>query len=102
MRLVDQKVEVGVLAEARIDAVVVGGVVAVSARGEYRPECDAGGTQCDGVVEPTNDASEAVLVRLRSRVRGAMADEAQRVDLPPDHVLHPSERHGCTAYASAR
>ena len=90
MRLGDQMVEVGVVTEPRVDAVVVGGVVAVGARREYRSEREARRAEIDGVLEPVDDAAQAVLVSCRRRVGRVRADEAQRVDLPPDRVLDPS------------
>ena len=62
LRLGDQMVEVGVVAEPRVDAVVVGGVVAVCARREHRPERDSGRAEFDGVVEPVDDPAQPVLV----------------------------------------
>ena len=65
MRLGDQVVEVGVVTEPGIDAVVVGGVVTVGARGEDRPQRDARCPQLDGVVEPVGEPPQPVLARLR-------------------------------------
>ena len=48
----DQVVEVVVVAEPRIDAVVVDGVVAVRLRREHRPERDTRRAEFEGVVEP--------------------------------------------------
>ena len=70
MSLGDQVVEVGVVAQPRVDAVVVGGVVAVRARRENRPEGDAGCAEFDGVVEPFDDPAQPVLVGGRRRVGG--------------------------------
>ena len=89
VRLGDQMVEVGVVAEPRVDAVVVGGVVTVCAGGEQRPERDAGRAEFDGVVEPVDDPAQSVFVGRGRRFGGEGADEAQRVDLPPDRVLRP-------------
>ena len=52
---VDQPVEIAVVTQTGIDLKVVGGVVAVGARGEYRPECDPGDAESDGVIEPVDD-----------------------------------------------
>ena len=46
----DQLVEVVVVTQSRVDPVVVGGVVAVRAGGEYRTERNARRTEFDGVV----------------------------------------------------
>ena len=89
VRLRDEVVEVGVVAEPRVDAVVVGGVVAVRAGGEYRAERDTRRAEFDGVVEPFDDPAQPVLVGRRRRVGGKGADEAERIDLPPDRVLDP-------------
>ena len=85
----DEPVEVGVVAQPRVDPEVVGGVVAVGAGGEHRAQCDPGGAEVDGVVEPVDEPGEPVLVRAGRLVGGEGADEAQRVDLPPDRVAHP-------------
>lgn len=50
VRLGDEVVEIGIVAEPGIDAVVVGGVVTVCARGEDRAQRDAGRPEFDGVV----------------------------------------------------
>ena len=89
VRLGDQFVEVPVVTEPRVDPIVVGGVVAVRARGEYRAERDARRPEFDGVVEPFDDAAQSVLVGARRRIGGERADEAERIDLPPDRVLDP-------------
>ena len=89
VRLGDQFVEVPVVTEPRVDPVVVGGVVAVRSGGEYRAERDTRRTEFDGVVEPFDDAAQPVLVGARRRIGGKRADEAERIDLPPDRVLDP-------------
>src|SRR6476469_517627 len=89
-RLGDHMVEVSVVTESRVDAIVVGGVVAVGARREYRSEREAGRPEFDSVLEPFNDAAQTVLVSGRRRFGGVRTDEAQRVDLPPDGVLDPA------------
>ena len=70
MRLGNEVVEVGVVAEPGIDAVMVGGVVAVCARGEDRPQRDPRRAQLDGVVEPTDQPPQPVFIRLRRLVAG--------------------------------
>ena len=70
MRFGDHVVEVGVVTEAGIDAVVVGGVVAVGARCEYRSEREPGRAEFDDVVEPFDDAAQPVLVGGRRRFGG--------------------------------
>ena len=86
----DQVVEVGLVAEARIDAVVVGGVVAMGAGREHGAERDTGRAQFDGVVEPLDDPAQSVLVGGGRWIGREGADEAERVDLPPDRVLDPA------------
>ena len=82
-------IEVGVVTEARVDPEVVAGVITVGRGGEDRAERDARRTELEGVIEPRGDAAQPVLVGRRRRVGGIRADEAQRIDLPPDGVLDP-------------
>ena len=89
VRLGDKLVEVRVVAEPRIDPLVVGGVVAVSPRLEDRPERDSRCAEFDGVVQPFDDAAQPVLVGARRRIGRERADEAERIDLPPDRVFDP-------------
>ena len=65
VRLGDEVVEVGVVSEPGIDPVVVGGVVTVGARGEDRPQRDAGRAQFDGVVEPVDEPTQPVFAWAR-------------------------------------
>ena len=89
VRFGNQFIEVPVVAEPGVDLVVVGGVVAVCAGREYRAERDTRRTEFECVVEPFDDAAQAVLVGAGRRVGGKRADEAERVDMPPDGVLDP-------------
>jgi hypothetical protein len=82
-------VEVGVVAQPRIERVMVGGVIAVRLGGEHGPQRDTGGPEFEGVVEPRGDPAKPVLVGRWDGVCGKGADEAQRIDLPPDLVLDP-------------
>ena len=59
--------EIVVITEPRVDAVVVGGVVAVRARREYRAERDTRCAEFDRMVEPVGDAPIAVAVRFFSK-----------------------------------
>ena len=52
-----QVVEVVVGAQPRVDAVVVGGVIAVGLRREHRPQRQPGGSEFDGVVQPVDDSA---------------------------------------------
>ena len=90
VRLFDEGVEVAVVAESRIDAIVVGGVIAVRAGVEYRAERDTRRAEFDGVVKPFDDPAQAVLIGRRRRVGRKRADEAERIDVPPDRVLDPA------------
>ena len=63
---VDEVIEVGVVTQAWVDAVVIGGVVAVGAGGEDRAKRDSRGAEFDGVVEPVDDAAQPMFVRLRA------------------------------------
>ena len=93
VRLVDKSVEVGVVTEAGVDPVVVGGVVAVGAGGEDRPERNTGGSQRDGMIQPVDQPGQPMLGGAGPFRGREGADESQRVDLPPDRVAHPV-RHG--------
>ena len=95
-----QRPEVGFVTEPRVDAEVVGGVVAVRARREHRPQRDTGRTELHGVVEPVDDPTEPVGERDSDAV-ALRADEAQREDVPPDRVFHPVRFHGPTLSALA-
>src|SRR5262245_56222075 len=57
---------------------------------EHGAERDTGRAQFDGVVEPVDDPAHPVLVGGGRRVGREGADEAKRVDLPPDRVLDPA------------
>jgi hypothetical protein len=59
----DQGVEVGVVAQARVDAEVVDRVVAVGRAREHRAEQQPVQTEVDDVVEPPGQAVEAVFER---------------------------------------
>ena len=89
VRLGDQAVEVGVVAEPRVDPEVVDGVVAVRFGGEDGTEQEPVAAQVDRVVEPILQLWQAMHDRrLRCR-RGP--GEAERVDLPPDRVIRPHD-----------
>jgi hypothetical protein len=81
----DQGVEIGVVAQAGIDAEVVDGVVAVGLGGEHRTERQPGRAQVAGVVEPVDEAAQPVHRRAVDGLRLG-PEEAQRVDVPPDRV----------------
>ena len=97
----DQAGEVPLVAEPGVDPVMVGGVVPVRLRGEDRPERDPRGAQVHRVVQPGGQLPEPVRDRRRLRrpasrpgsllrlAGGLGGGEAERVDLPPDGVLHP-------------
>jgi hypothetical protein len=101
MRFLDEEVEIGIIAEAWVDPEVVRGVIAVGLRGEDRAERYTGGTQFDGVIEPPDDAPQSVLVRRGRRLGRVCAHEPERIDMPPDCVLHPCKRHESAVYAPA-
>ncbi|GJO51069.1 hypothetical protein NJB1604_38730 [Mycobacterium marinum] len=56
MRLGDEVVEITLVAEARIDAEMVGGVVTMGTRVENRAQGNPGCAQLDGVIKPANEA----------------------------------------------
>lgn len=66
-------VEISVVAEPRVDVVVVGGVVAVGARSEDRPQCNTRRAQGDRVVEPRGDAPQPVFSWIRWPLLGGKA-----------------------------
>jgi hypothetical protein len=89
----DQLVEVLAGAQPRVDAVVVDGVVAVRLGGEHRAQRQPGAAELDRVVEPALQPAQPVDRRGAGRQRGPFgADEAQRVHLPPDRVVHPGHQ----------
>ena len=92
VRLGDERVEVGVVAEPGVDAEVVDGVVAVRARRRTPARARARRRRA-------RRRSRASATRRRRRCSsgrrvagsaGYGADGAQRVDVPPDRVLGPS------------
>ena len=84
----DEVVEVGVPSQARVDAQLVQGVVAVAGRGEDRAQQEAGGAQLDGVVQPVQQPAQPGRGGAVAVADGG-SGEAQRVDVPPDGVLDP-------------
>ena len=93
-RFGDEVVEIVVVAEPRIDPVMVGGVVTVCARGEDRPERDPRRAELDGVVEPVDHPPQPVFSGIWGCSRRESTDEAERVDMPPDHMPYPGRyRH---------
>ena len=97
----EEPVEVGVVAEARVDAEEVGRVVAVGARREHRAQREPGAAELEQVVEPVLQPREPVDGGRAGRQRLALGtDEAQGVDLPPDGVIGPRRTHGSAACRS--
>lgn len=90
----DQRVEVALVAETRVDRQVVDRVVAVRARGEDRAELEPVAAQGEEVVEPGQQGTEAVprlVARPRSLRRGGLgAREAERIHVPPDRRRDPA------------
>ena len=85
-------------AEARVDAQVVDGVVAVAGRGEDRPELEPVGAEADRIVEPGDQGAGGrrlvgvcQLVEVVSRRPDRGTHETERVDVPPDGVVE--KRH---------
>ncbi|MDR6166793.1 hypothetical protein QE367_000997 [Microbacterium paludicola] len=103
----DEAVEIEPVAQPRVDAEVIGRVVAVRARREHRPEQQPVEPELDGVIEPRLDTAEPVLdglvragsVRLRvGEVRpDRCSRESQRVHVPPHDglgpIAHPGSQH---------
>ena len=89
----DQGVEVGLVAQPRVDPEVVDGVVPVALRREDRPEQQAVAAELDGVVQPRLQLPEPVPGRLAVRQRRPLrAGEAERIHLPQNGVITPG-RH---------
>jgi hypothetical protein len=98
VRRIDQAPEVGLVAQAGVDAVEVHRVVPVRGAGEHRPQLDARGTEACRVPDPREQPRHAVddgaagiagsLPAHRRQLRVGIADRrangAQRVDVPPD------------------
>ncbi len=85
----EERVEVGVVAQARVDPPVVGGVVAVRLRLEDRAEREAVGPQLRDVLQPGGQLPEPVDDGRGGVALPLGADEPQRIDVPPDDVLDP-------------
>jgi len=95
-----QRVKVGVVAEPRVDAEIVGGVVPVGLGREDRSQEQPAAAELDRVVEPRLELPEPVPDRLVFRQRGPLrAGEAKRVHMPQDGVIspgrHPVHGTGC-------
>ena len=88
MRLLDDPVEIGEGAEARIDPAIVGHIVAeiLHRRGEEGRDPDAVDAQIGDVVEPLGDAG-----KIADPVTIGVAEGA-RVDLVDDRPAPPCER----------
>jgi hypothetical protein len=85
----EQGVQVGVVAEPRVDPEVVDGVVAVRLGCEHRAEREPVRAEPDEVVEPVDEDRQPVLHRAVTGSGLLGAEEAERVHVPPDHVLGP-------------
>lgn len=85
-----QRVEVGVVPQPRVDPQVVDGVVAVRTGGEHRPEQQPGRAELDGVVQPAGEVPEPVHHRLVRRGDRLGPDEAEGIHVPPDGVPDPA------------
>ncbi len=94
----DQRIEVGVVAEPGIDAEMIDRVVAVRGGGEDRTEQESRGAELDRVVEPAGQPAEAVSERSGALGADVRADEAQRIDVPEDCVLDPDGHDGLSMY----
>src|SRR5690606_36330509 len=104
-RLGKESLQVVLVAEPGVDPVVVNGVVAMSLRGEHRPEREPIAAEPDKVVEPAAEPPQP------SRRRPALAapaltvpagygpGEAEGIDMPPDGVLGPAHAHSPTRNA---
>ena len=88
----DEAVEVGLVAQARVDAVVVEGVVAVGDGVEDRGEQQGVAAEFDDIVEPVDEPGQAVGVRLLAPVPCRGAGSSERIDVPDDGVIE--QRHG--------
>jgi hypothetical protein len=85
--LLDQRIEVGLIAEAPVDLEVIDGVVTMRGRRKDRRQQEAGGAEVDRIVEPVADPPEPV---LDVGTRGGLAlgaDKTERIDVPPDRIF---------------
>ena len=89
VRGLDQGVEIGIVAETRVDPEGIDRVVAVGRGREDRPERQPRGAEFDRVVEPGMQLGQAMHDGRAGNGLGLGADEAERKDLPPDSVLDP-------------
>ena len=85
----DQGVEVGVITQPRIDLEVVDRVVAVAAGGEDRAEQQAVAAPGNQVIEPPLQPRQPVHLAPERAQLLLGSEEAEGVDLPPDHVVNP-------------
>src|SRR5690606_29746342 len=82
--------EVVLVTQARVDAEVVGRVVAVGGRGEDGTEEETRGTELDGVVEPRLQGGQTVADLVTGLRTGPLgAEEAERVEVPEHRVADP-------------
>jgi hypothetical protein len=87
VHLLDQPVEVGLIAKPAVDLEVICRVVAMGGRREDRRQQQAGDAEVDRIIEPGADLAEPV-PDLGARRRLAFgADKAERINLPEDGVF---------------
>ena len=80
-------VEVGIVAQAGIDAEVVQRVVAVRHRFEDRPEQQPGAAQLHHVIQPGFQPGQAMAGIVAGAVMNGGAQGTQRIHMPPDGIV---------------
>ena len=85
----DQRVEVGVITQPRIYLEVVDRVVAVAAGSEDGAQQQAVAAPGNQVIEPPLQPRQPVHLVLERAKLLLGSEEAEGVDLPPDHVINP-------------
>src|SRR5882724_1880840 len=85
----DERVEIGFIPEPLVDLKMIDRVVAMRGRRKHRTEQDAGNTEIHRVIQPPDKMLETMHDAGASGSLALGADEAERIDLPPDRPLDP-------------
>ena len=90
-----QGVKIGLITQSRINLEVIDRVVAMAAGSEDRTQQQAVATPRNQVIQPPLQPWQPVHLPLERAQLLLSSQEAQRVDLPPDHMINP--RHLATS-----